>query len=137
MRAIHYSVLFIIFSMLAFLFAEILSKVWMHPLQYLMAGLAVVLFYTLLLAFSEHLGFQCAYWITTAATVGLLGLYCLLIFRRKIVAAAVAGVMALTYILLYFMLQLEDYALLTGSIVLFLLLALVMILTGNINRPRS
>ncbi|NMD87589.1 cell envelope integrity protein CreD [Victivallis vadensis] len=137
MRAIHYSVLFIIFSMLAFLFAEILSKVWMHPLQYLMAGLAVVLFYTLLLAFSEHLGFQCAYWITTAATVGLLGLYCLLIFRRKIVAAAVAGVMALTYILLYFMLQLEDYALLTGSIVLFLLLALVMVLTGNINRSRS
>ena len=52
-------------------------------------------------------------------------------------AAAVAGVMALTYILLYFMLQLEDYALLTGSIVLFLLLALVMVLTGNINRSRS
>lgn len=134
MRAIRYSVLFIIFSMLAFLLAEMISKVWMHPLQYLMVGLAIVMFYALLIAISEHFGFQIAYWSASIAIVGALGLYCSLIFRCKKATASITGAMALTYILLYFMLQLEDYALLTGSIVLFALLVLVMILTGKINR---
>ncbi|OGV51545.1 MAG: hypothetical protein A2017_01880 [Lentisphaerae bacterium GWF2_44_16] len=133
-RAAKYAVLFIVFTMLAFLFAESFAKTWMHPIQYFLVGLAIVMFYSLLLSFAEHISFAQAYLFAALAVVLLVSAYCGLIFRLGKMAVSVGAAMTLAYALLYLVLQMEDYALLAGSICFFVLLAVLMFFTRGINR---
>lgn len=132
-RASKYAELFIVLTLGAFCLLELLRRLRLHPLQYFMVGGALVLFFLLLLAFSEHVGFSMAYLIASAACVSLIGFYALHLLRSAILAAAYTGGLALLYGALYFILLSEQNALLMGSTLLFAILAAVMVATRKVD----
>ena len=132
-RTVKYAVMFIAITFMAFFLFEVLSKLRIHPFQYLLVGFALALFYLLLLSFSERFGFLAAYIISTLATIGLITAYCAKVLRAHTKALIVSGLLFLLYSYLYVIVQLEDLALLYGSILLFVLLALTMYITRNID----
>ena len=132
-RVVKYAILFIALTFLTFFMFETLAGLRVHPIQYLLVGLALALFYLLLLAFAEHIGFLSAYLTATAMTVGLITLYAMSVLRQKKRAAIIFGLLTSLYGYLYLLLQMEAYSLLAGSIFLFLVLAIVMFITRNID----
>ncbi|MBN1268484.1 MAG: cell envelope integrity protein CreD [Kiritimatiellae bacterium] len=133
MRTAKYAALFIALTFLAFFLSEVMNRLRIHPFQYLLIGLALVVFYTLLLSIAEHIGFGRGYLISGAATVLLISGYARSVLKKSRLALMVGGVLALLYGYLYILLQLEDYALLLGSAGLFVILALTMYLTRRID----
>ena len=105
----------------------------LHPVQYLLVGFALCLFYLLLLSLSEHLGFGVSYTVAAGATVGLIGLYGRSLLKSRRRTAPLALSLALLYGYLYTLLQAESLSLVLGSIGLFAILALVMYLTRNLD----
>lgn len=136
-RAVKYAALVIVAILTSLLFAETLSRVWVHPAQYFVAGLMMVLFYVLLLSFSEYCSFAVAYWIASAMVVGSISGYCLGIFRRFGAAGTLAAVLSAVFGILYVLLQLEDFALMVGAMTLFVTLLALMFLTRNLNKIRT
>lgn len=132
-RATKYASLFILMSFVAFFLFEVLGKLKIHPLQYLMVGLALVLFYLLLLSFAEHVGFGFAYLIAASANVLVLSGYLATILKNKKHLMLMALMWSGLYAYLYTLLKLEDFALLAGSVGLFMILSLVMFLTRKID----
>jgi inner membrane protein len=132
-RSMKYGALFIVLTFLTFFLYELLSPVTLHPVQYFLVGGALCLFYLLLLSISEHAPFSIAYAIATAATVTLISSYGAALLRSRLRVLGLAGVLSLLYGYLYVLLQLEDWALLMGSIGLFLILALVMYTTRKVD----
>jgi len=128
-RAVKYEMLFVFFTFLAFFFIEHFQAKRLHPIQYLLVGSGVVLFYLLLLSFSEQMPFPLAYALASAAIVAVVGGYARAVFGRASTTAAVVGILGGLYAYLYTLLRLEDYALLLGSLGLLAALALVMYLT--------
>jgi inner membrane protein len=133
MRSVKYAILFIALTFMIFFFVEVLNKRKIHPFQYILVGIALVIFYTLLVSISEYLRFSFAYWLSSGATVALIGLYTWAIFDVKKLAALVAGTLTVLYGFIYVLLQLEDKALLVGSIGLFFVLALIMYYSRKID----
>ncbi|MDA8138449.1 MAG: cell envelope integrity protein CreD [Desulfobacteraceae bacterium] len=133
MRTAKYALLFIAFTFYAFFLSEILSQLSVHPVQYLLIGFAMIIFYTLLLSFSEQIGFNRAYMISSTAVIILIMSYTRSISRRKSVTLMVGCTLGLLYGYCFILLQLEDYALLMGSIGLFAALAVIMYLTRKVN----
>lgn len=131
-RAIKYALLLIILSFLAFFSIEMLSKKRVHPLQYLLIGLALVIFFTLLLSFSEYLSFNTAYIIAMMMTVGLVSWYAGQLFKSQKFTIIVGGTLLVLYGFVFTMLQLEDFALLVGSVGLFVIIGLMMYLSKQI-----
>ncbi len=132
-RSVKYGALFLLIPFVVFLLFEVLGKTAIHPVQYLLAGAADVVFYLLLLAISEHLKFSMAYLLGAGAVTILLWMYSLQIagnFRRSL---AMPLVMGSAYLWLWVTLQSEDYALLIGSIGIFVLVALVMLITRKVD----
>ncbi len=132
-RAAKYAILFIALTFLSFFIFEALNPIQIHPLQYLFVGLGLGLFFLLLLAVAEHIGFAGAYLAASAADVGLIVLYAKTVLRSNKRALALFGVLTGLYTFLYTVLQLEMYSLLIGSIGLFAILAVVMYITRNID----
>lgn len=132
-RTVKYALLFVALTFMAFFFSETMNKVRLHPFQYLLIGLALIVFYTLLISISEHLSFGKGYLISSVATILLITGYARGILGKASLAVAVCGVLTVLYGYLYILLQLEDLALLLGSIGLFVILAIVMYLTRKIN----
>ena len=97
-----------------------------HPVQYALVGIALILFYTLLLAFSEHIGFGFAYLVAAAMTVGLISTFIQGLTKHRTAALAVGGLLTVLYTFIYVIMQLESYALLVGSIGVFVILAVAM-----------
>ena len=137
MRSTKYSVMFIVITFIAFFFVEILNRKRLHPIQYLLVGFAICLFYILLLAISEHLSFNWAYLIGCSTILFLITFYTKNIFQNTRLTLIFNGVLALLYAFFYSLLQLEDYALLFGSIGMLIILAVVMYLTRNIDWYRA
>ncbi|MCU0353885.1 MAG: cell envelope integrity protein CreD [Cytophagales bacterium] len=133
MRSAKYSVMFIIITFVTFFFVEILNRKRIHPIQYLLVGFSICLFYVLLLSISEHLSFGYAYLIGCVTILLLVTLYARAVLKSNALAGLVAGVLAVLYGFFYSLLQLQDYALLMGSVGLLLVLAVVMYLTRNID----
>lgn len=134
-RAWKYASLVIVIVLASFLLFERAAGIWIHPVQYFFSGLSLVMFYLLLLAFGEHVGFAAGYSAAAAAAVLLETGYAFAIFSgRRAHALSLGGVTAFAYALIYVLVGMEDYALLAGSIVLFVLLAAIMKFTGRINR---
>ena len=133
MRSAKYAIMFIALTFVVFFFVEILTKKRIHPIQYLLVGLALILFYSLLLSISEQINFGIAYLIASLATIGLITAYAHSIFKNKVQTGALTGMLALLYIFLYVILQLEDVALLIGSIGLFIILGVIMFFSRKIN----
>ena len=132
-RSVKYAILFIALTFTIFFFLEILQKKQIHPLQYLLVGFALTIFYTLLLSISEYTGFNIAYAIATAATVALIGLYTWGVFQSGKTAAGFSAALGGLYSYIYILIQLEDYALLFGSIGLFVILAVIMYFSRKID----
>lgn len=133
MRSVKYALLIIGLSFLLFFFFELITGAKMHPIQYVLVGFALVIFYCLLLSLSEQLGFDLAYLISSVATLILILFYCSYILVNKRQVGILGAVMLGLYIYIYIILQMEDYALLVGSIGLFAILSGIMYITRRIN----
>ena len=132
-RSTKYSILFITLTFLTFFMYEVLSGLRIHPMQYLLVGAAIALFYLLLLSFVEIIGFLPAYLISTAAITTLITGYCFSVLREKKRAFAIGGLLIALYGYLYILLQLEQLSLLFGSVLLFGVLATLMYITRNLD----
>jgi len=126
MRVAKYALLFIVLTYLVFFFVEILNKVLIHPIQYILVGLALVLFYILMLAFSEHIYFDWAYFLAAFMTIGLIYFYASSILKSGKLGVMTAAILTILYSFIFVIIQMQDYALLVGSIGVFLILAVTM-----------
>ncbi len=133
MRSAKYAILIILLTFGVIFFTEIMNKTRIHALQYLLVGLALCLFYSLLLSFSEHIGFNPAYLLSSALTVLLVGGYMLGIIRKKKPAFIMVGLLSILYLYIFVLIQLETFALLAGSLGLFTILAIVMYFSKKID----
>jgi inner membrane protein len=133
-RAVKYGLLFVMLTFTVFLLWELLRDLRLHPVQYLLIGAALVVFYLLLLSLAEHMRFALAYGIAAAATIALVAGY-----SASVLSAGLRGAVGIgswltaLYGVLFVLLQLEDVALLVGTIFVFVMLALVMFLTRRID----
>lgn len=132
-RAIKYALVFIALTFLTFFAWEQVSEIRWHPLQYLLVGLALSLFYLLLIALTEHMAFGVAYAVAATALVLLIAVYVSGALASKIKGAGVGTAIGATYGFLYLLVLSESYALLLGSIAVFAALAAVMIVTRRID----
>lgn len=132
-RTAKYGVLFLVYTFGALFLFELLGRVPLHIVHYGLVGLSLCLFYLLLLSLAEHLGFALAYLIAAAAVVAQIGLYTWGAVGSRARSALFTALLAGLYAALYGLMQLETYALLIGSICLFLLLALVMAVVRKID----
>ena len=126
MRSIKYAVLVILLTFIGVLFVEMTRKKNIHAFQYLLVGLALILFYSLLVSISEHLSFGLAYLIAALMTTSLITAYIYGAIRIRGTALCIGALLAILYTYVYVLLQLETYALLAGSVGLFVILAAVM-----------
>ncbi len=133
MRSAKYALMTIALTFLVFFLVEVITARKIHPFQYTLIGLALCLFYILLISISEHSNFNLAYFISAAATVCMVGLYSLSVFKQKKQAALLSVILSGLYGFLFVTLQLADYALLMGSIGLAVILSVAMYFTRNIN----
>ncbi|WP_318356341.1 cell envelope integrity protein CreD [Enterobacter sp.] len=128
-RALNYSILLISLTFMAFFVFEMLTARQLHPLQYLLVGLSLVMFYLVLLALSEHIGFTPAWIIASILGAMINGVYLQGIMQSRYVSMAFAGALLLLDGVMWGLLNSEDNALLLGTGVLFAALSTVMILT--------
>lgn len=133
LRAVKYGFLFVGLTFAAFFFFEMLRRLPIHPIQYLLVGLALAVFFLLLISLSERIPFHLAYLAASTACLGLLGTYLAHALRSAKRGWGFAGGLACTYGLLYALLVSEDNALLMGSLALFAILAAVMVGTRKVN----
>ncbi len=132
MRTVKYAILFIALTFITFFVVEILGGKPAHPIQYLMIGIALLVFYVFLLSLSEHISFSYAYLIASVGVIGLVTAYSTT-FLSGGRLIAISATLVVLYGYLYIVLHLQDYALLMGSVILFVALALTMFLTRKID----
>jgi len=132
-RSVKYAILIIGLTFSMFFIVELMQKKPIHPIQYVLIGLALVIFYSLLLAISEFVLFDRAYLIASLATISLISLYARSHFQNWKSAGIFGGVLTLLYGFIFVLIRLEDTALLIGSIGLFIILALTMYASKKIN----
>jgi inner membrane protein len=132
-RSIKYAILFIVFTFLVFFFIEVLNKVFIHPIQYILVGVALIVFYTLLLSISEHIHFNLAFILSSISTLLLISGYVLAILKSKKLTYLISGILIILYSFIFVIIQLQDYSLLIGSIGIFIILCLVMYFSRKID----
>ncbi len=132
-RAAKYGIMFLAAAFIAVFVLELTSSKRVHPVQYVLVGLAMILFYALLLSLAEHIGFPLAYLIASAATGGMLSLYVGYALESAAKGLIMLCVFLILYGLLYLILRLEDYALLAGAVAGFVMLTVAMFATLRVN----
>lgn len=132
-RSVKYGILTIVLTFLIFFLVEVINKQRIHPFQYGLVGLALCLFYILLLSISEQSNFNLAYALSTFGVVTMISLYSLSIFKLKKITGILIMVLSAIYVFLFVTLQMADYALLMGSVGLTIILGLTMCFTRNID----
>jgi len=132
-RSVKYEILFLILIFMTLWLFEVLSDTRIHAIQYIFVGAAMCLFYLLELSLAEHLGFVWAYGIAGLLVCALIVGYSRAVLKTTGRASMVGGVLAMLYVYLYMLLVNQDYALLAGSLGLFVALAVVMYLTRNVD----
>ena len=132
-RSVKYAALFLVLTFITLWLFELLSGVRIHPLQYLLLGAGISVFYLLELSLAEHIGFLPAYVIASSAVVLLIGTYSAVVLDSSRRAAVIGVITTMLYVYLYILLRNKDYALLIGSIGLFVVIATIMYLTRQID----
>lgn len=132
-RSVKYGFLFIGFTFMAFLMFDVIGGVRVAVVEYLLVGAGLVLFFVLLLAFAEVIGFAFAYVLAAAAIIALLSAYSAAVLKSWRRGGYIAALLAALYAVLYVLLSLEAYSLLIGSLLLFAALAGVMYLTRDLD----
>lgn len=132
-RSIRYAILFIGFTFLTFFFIEVLNKVFIHPIQYILVGIALIVFYSLLLSISEYLKYNLAFIVSAISTLALIAGYVQAILKSGKLTLLISGILTVLYSFIFTIIQLQDYALLIGSIGIFIILGLVMYFSRKID----
>ncbi|RMQ46614.1 hypothetical protein ALQ04_04394 [Pseudomonas cichorii] len=132
-RAIKYALLFIVLTFAGFFLFEVLKSLAVHPIQYALVGVSLALFFLMLLSLSEHVGFANAYLLSAGACVTLIGFYVCHVLQSVRNGIGFSVALTALYGLLYGLLSAEDYALLMGSLLLFGLLGVFMVLTRRLD----
>ena len=132
-RSVKYGFLVISLTFLIFFLIQTMSKIDIHPFQYLMIGIALTMFYSLLVSISEHSNFLKAYLIAGTSVIILITLYANSILKVAKFPIFIGASLTVLYSFIYVIIQLENYALLVGSIGLFLILASVMYVSRKID----
>lgn len=132
LRSVKYAILCILLTFTAFFLIETSTKQSVHPLHYALIGCALLLFYTLLLSFSEYTGFNMAYMIAAIATTSLIAWFVRGLLKSTRPAVLLSVILVMLYSYVFTILQLQDYALLLGSVGLFLTLGVVMYFTRKL-----
>jgi inner membrane protein len=133
MRSAKYAILFIVLTFLVFFFAEIMTSVRIHIFNYLLVGIALCIFYSLLMALAEYIPFTFAYLIASLVIIGMIAAYAHSLYAKKQVTLTVTMTLAALYIYLFVILQLANYSLIIGNIGLVLILGLVMYFSRKID----
>lgn len=136
-RTAKYGVLVIIFAFMSLFLVELTAKIRIHPFQYILIGAALTIYYTLLLSFSEHMGYNVAYIIASVCTVILLALYSTTFLKQRSLVILFTVLMSVFYSFIFVIIQAEDYSLLIGSVGLFVIIAAVMYFSRNIRWYRE
>ncbi|HEV7622154.1 MAG TPA: cell envelope integrity protein CreD [Flavisolibacter sp.] len=131
-RSVKYSFLCILLTFAAFFIVENTNKKFIHPFQYGLIGIALILFYTLLLSFSEYINFNGSYLIASIATIALIAWFVKGLLSSAKLALVLSVVLILIYSYVFTILQLQDYALIVGSVGLFIALAIIMYFSKKI-----
>lgn len=132
-RTAKYGFMVISLTLIVFFLIQLVSKIYIHPFQYLMIGLALVMFYSLLISISEHATYFKAYLIAGSSVLVLIGIYSRFIFKNIKFPLLISFSLAGVYSFIYVIIQLENYALLIGSIGLFIILAIIMFASRKID----
>jgi inner membrane protein len=132
-RSVKYAGLLILLTFATLWLFEVRAAARVHPIQFLMLGGALCLFYLLLLSLSEHIPFIGAYALASIAVIGMVASYGVIVLGQLSRAIAIGAVVAMLYGYLYVLLVNEDYALLIGSIGLFLILGVIMYATRKVD----
>ncbi len=132
-RASKYGILFVLLTFVGFALFELIRRLRIHPLQYLLVGLALAIFFLLLLSLSEHIAFWQAYLVSAVVCIGLQGFYLSGVLRSWRHGLGFATLLTLLYGVLYLLLASENNALLMGSLLLFGILAAIMWLTRKVD----
>ena len=132
-RAAKYALLFIGLTFISFFMFELLKGLRVHPIQYALVGMGLAIFYLVLLALTEHLGFGWAYLIASLASVALNGFYLSHVLGGPRQGLGFAALLGLVYAILFGLLQAQETALLLGALLLFAILALIMVLTRKLD----
>jgi inner membrane protein len=132
-RATKYGMLFVLLTFSGFFLFEMLKLLPIHPIQYLLVGFGLVIFFLLLISFSEHIPFAWAYALSSAGCIGLLTFYLLYVLRSFTRGIGFGAMLATLYAAVYGLLISEDNALILGSLLLFAVLAVVMVITRKVD----
>ncbi|MEQ9091344.1 MAG: cell envelope integrity protein CreD [Balneola sp.] len=132
-RSIKYAILFIGLTFLVFFFIEVRNKRPVHPVQYSLIGIALCFFYLLLVSVSEHLSFNLSYLIAGSSTIILVTGFTKSILKNTNLTLMMGSILSTLYLFIFMLIQLEEYALLTGSVGLFLILGLIMFFSRKID----
>ena len=132
MRSAKYALMFIALTFIVFFFVEVITKKPILFFQYVLVGIALILFYSLLLSLSEQIGFGWAYLTASAATILMITIYFYSLIKQKPATFILAVIMLILYAFLYIILQVEDFALLFGSVFLFIILGVIMFVSNKI-----
>ena len=136
-RAVKYGILFILLTFGGFFLVELGRQLPIHPVQYMLVGLELAVFFLLLVSFSEHMAFGLAYLLASAASIGLLTFYLSHVLRSVSRALGFGAMLTTLYAAVYGLLVSEDDALVLGALLLFVLLAVVMVLTRKVDWYRG
>jgi inner membrane protein len=132
-RATKYGILFVLLTFVGFFMFELIKALPIHPIQYMLVGLALAIFFLLLVSLSEHIAFGIAYLVSAVACIGLLAVYLTAVLRSSARALGFAAMLATLYAALYGLLVSEDNALVLGAGLLFAILATIMVVTRKID----
>lgn len=132
-RASKYGLLFVVLTFVGFFMFELIKQLPIHPVQYGLVGLALAIFFLLLVSLSEHIAFPWAYLAASVACIGLLGFYLSAVLRSVGRGLGFAAMLATLYAALYGLLVSEDNALVLGSGLLFVILAAIMVITRKVD----
>ncbi len=132
-RATKYGLLFVALTFVGFFMFELIRQLRVHPIQYLLVGLAIAIFFLLLVSLSEHIAFGLAYVLSACACIGLIGFYLSAVLQSTARGLGFAAMLATLYAALYGLLLSEDNALVLGAGLLFLILAAIMVITRKVD----
>ncbi|HRJ31080.1 MAG TPA: cell envelope integrity protein CreD [Cyclobacteriaceae bacterium] len=132
-RTAKYGILIIMLTFVALFLVEITQKIRIHPFQYILIGAALIIYYTLLLSFSEQVGYNVAYWISSIATVALIAAYSTSFLRDRRFSLMFTTLLVIFYSFIFIIILQQDFSLLIGSIGLFLIVATLMYFSRKVD----
>lgn len=133
MRTTKYATLIILLTFVSLFFTELIRKQRVHIFNYILIGVAMIIYYTLLLSFAERLGYNVAYLIASFATISLISIFTASLLKNIQMAFMFAFILTTFYGFTFILIQLEQLSLMIGSVLLFIIIALLMYFSRKIN----